>query len=90
LKQERIQSVAVVFGCKPQEIDFFTDFLKFEADRSVHVDINNGAYQTYQQHKQKLYAIGRKYSEALDAVKKKDHCRRQQLIQIPFQSAGIW
>lgn len=44
--------------------------LKLESGRSVQVDIKNEAYQTYRQHRQKLDAIGRKYSEELDAVQK--------------------
>lgn len=50
-------------------------FLKYESNRSVHVDIKNDAYQTYQEHKQKLNAIGWKYSKELDGVKKKDNLR---------------
>ena len=44
--------------------------LKLESGRSVQVDIKNEAFQTYKQHRQKLDAIGRKYSEELDAARK--------------------
>lgn len=50
-------------------------FLRVESGRSVNIDIENMAYQTFKLHHQKLDAIGKKLKIELDVVKEKSYSR---------------